>query len=345
MAAPSPFSLPADDLDATCEAARGDLEQLRGARILVTGGTGFLGSWITGALLHARDRLGLRTEVVVLSRDPSRVPLAGREGLRLVAGDVTGLASRDDLGRFDAVLHAAASSSARYGEGDGEPRAMAATIFDGTRAVLEVACRSRARVLFLSSGAVYGPQIEPVDEDAKGAPDPLQPSSAYGEAKRLAENLCAATSASGDAECVIGRLFAFVGPGIPLDAHYAAGNFLAAALERRPIVVEGDGRPLRSYLYGADLPEWCFALLARGGPGRAYNVGSPLPVSVLELAHLCREASGAELPVEVRSAPTPGPAPCYVPVTRRAEDELGLRIRTDLPGALARTLRWLEAGR
>lgn len=345
VAAPSPFGLPSGDLDATCDAARQDLEALRGARILVTGGTGFLGSWITGTLLHACDRFGLACEVAVLSRDPARVDLAERAGLRLVAGDVGGLAGRSDLGRFDVVIHAAASSSARVGEGDGEPRAMAATVFDGTRAALEVAGRSRARLLFLSSGAVYGPQVEPVGEDARGAPDQLQPGSAYGEAKRLAENLCAAASASGDAECVIGRLFAFVGPRIPVEAHYAAGNFLGAALERRAIVVEGDGRPLRSYLYTADLAEWCLALLARGEPGTAYNVGSPSAVSILELAERCRDASGADLPVEVRSPAGTGPVPCYVPVTRRAERDLGLSVRTPLVDALRRTLAWLRAGR
>lgn len=341
MAGSSPWGLPTGDLDATCEAAGDDLEALRGARLLVTGGTGFLGRWITAALAADAARRGRLGEVVVLSRRPEEVPLAGESGMRVVGGDVTALATLSGLGTFDAVVHGAASSSAGYGTGEGEPRAMAATIVDGTRAVLEVAARSAARVLFLSSGAVYGPQQAPVAEDAPGGPDPLDPRSAYGEAKRLAENLCAAATAAGDAACVIARCFAFVGPGIPIRAHYAAGNFLGAALERRPIVVEGDGRPRRSYLYSGDLPEWCLALLARGRSGRAYNVGSPSALTILELARRCGDLGAGGLPVEVRMPPGEGPAPWYVPVTRRAEEELGLSVRTPLPAALSATLRFL----
>lgn len=339
------WDLPAGDLEDACEAAAPDLAALGGARVLVTGGTGFLGRWVTATLAHARARRHWGGELVVLSRRPGSVPAGAAPGVSVVGGDVTALARLGDLGGFDVVVHGAASSSAGFGTGEGEPRAMAATIVDGTRAVLEVAARRRARVLFLSSGAVYGPRTEPVGEDAPGGPDPLEPRSAYGEAKRLAENLCAATTAAGEASCTIARLFAFVGPGIPLRAHYAAGNFLAAALERTPIVIEGDGRPLRSYLYCGDLAPWCLAVLARGAPGRAYNVGSPVPVSILELAETCRAASGADLAIEVRSPPAAGAAPCYVPVTRRAADELGLSPRTGLEDALGRTLAWLRATR
>ena len=343
MAGASPFGLPEADLRAVAEEATADLVALSGTRLLVTGGTGFLGRWLVATLLLAGVP-GPTGELVVLSRRPDAVPLEDGPGLRLLGGDVAHLARREGLGGFDLVVHAAASSSAGHGTGDGEARTMAATIFDGTRAALEVAARRRSRVLFLSSGAVYGPRTAPVAEDDPGAPDPLDPRAAYAEAKRLAENLCASATAAGDVEAVVARCFAFVGPGIPLRAHYAAGNFLADALEARPIAIDGDGRPLRSYLYCADLARWCVALLVRGIPGRAYNVGSPTAVSIRELADRCVTASGRALPVEVGSAPGPGPAPCYVPVVARAKEELGLQVRVGLDQALARTLGWLRAG-
>ena len=90
----------------------------------------------------------------------------------------------------------------------------------------------------------------------------MDPRSAYAEAKRLAETMFAAATESGDVEAVVARLFAFIGPRIPLDAHFAAGNFLRDALAGRPVEVHGDGQPRRSYLYAGDLPEWCWALLA-----------------------------------------------------------------------------------
>ena len=157
---------------------------------------------------------------------------------------------------------------------------MAETIVEGTREVLRAAATKGARVLFLSSGAVYGRQHAAVAEECEGAPDPMDPRSSYGQAKRLAENLCAIATQAGRADVVVARLFAFVGPRIPLGAHFAVGNFLQDALERRPVLVQGDGQARRSYLYAGDLPEWCWAPLARGRAGVAYNVGSPDPVSI-----------------------------------------------------------------
>jgi len=247
------------------------------------------------------------------------------------------------LGAFDLVIHGAASSSATYGLDDGDPREMARTIVDGTLAVLDAAASSSARVLFLSSGAVYGPLRAPVAETATGGPDPMDPRSAYAEAKRLAETMFAAATESGDVEAVVARLFAFIGPRIPLDAHFAAGNFLRDALAGRPVEVHGDGQPRRSYLYAGDLPEWCWALLARGRPGAAYNVGSPEAVTIAELAR--RVAAAGGVGVHIARSPCPDDVPWYVPDTARARIELGLEPRTDLDSSIRRTLAWLADSR
>ncbi|HTX01018.1 MAG TPA: NAD-dependent epimerase/dehydratase family protein [Acidimicrobiales bacterium] len=334
------FGLPLADLDAVVERSSADLVALSGASVLVTGGTGFLGSWIVASLLRANETLGLGQRLVVLSRSPELVPLEQGPGLELVRGDVRIL---PEIGSVDLVVHGAASSAVRFGEGDGEPRALTATIVDGTRAVLELAARSGARLLFLSSGAVYGRQQAPVGEDEHGGPDPLDPRSAYGEAKRLAETLCAVAALAGELEAVVARLFAFVGPRIPLEAHFAAGNFIADALARRPIEVEGDGTAQRSYLYSGDLPQWCAALLARGASGRAYNVGSPEQLSIAELATRVAALVDPPLPVVVRGAQQPQPLSCYVPSVARAASELGLRPEVGLDEALAKTHHWCTA--
>ena len=338
----TPWGLPADDLRTSAEVSGGDLEALRGARVLVTGGTGFLGSWLVASLLEANEMLGLRLRLVLVSRHPSAVPLVEGPSLQVVGGDVRSLRAP---GSFEVILHGAASSSARYGIGDGEPRAMAATIIEGTRAVLEVGRASRARMLFLSSGAVYGPQEAPVDEEVTSGPNPMDPRSVYGQAKRLAETLCASASSAGEVDVVVARLFAFVGPRLPLDAHYAAGNFLGDAVAGRRVRVSGDGRPLRSYLYAGDLPEWCWALLARGVPGRAYNVGSPAALSISELAHRVAALAPGSLAVEFLGSPESGPAPCYVPSTDRVRTELGLQPRTDLDLALRKSYAWFSSRR
>jgi dTDP-glucose 4,6-dehydratase len=293
------------------------------------------------SLIQANHALNLGLQVDLVTRSPGAVPSGVRDEVRLIDSDVRKMASM--AGEYQLIIHGAASSAASYGTGDGDPRRMVRTIVDGTSAVLEVAARTRARVLFLSSGAVYGRQLVPaVAEDETNGPDVLDPRMAYGEAKRLAETLCAVATAADQAEVSIARLFAFVGPRIPLDGHFAAGNFLADALAGRPISVSGDGSAIRTYLYCGDLPEWCWAIASRGRPGTAYNVGSSLPVSIAQLADLVGGLASPALPVHILGEASNRPVHRYVPSTDRAASELGLRGRTDLSTALGKSLRWLE---
>jgi dTDP-glucose 4,6-dehydratase len=153
----------------------------------------------------------------------------------------------------------------------------------------------------------------------------------------VSEFLCAAYGQFYGFDAVIARLFAFVGPLLPLDENYAVGNFIADALHRRPIKIAGDGRPYRSYLYSADLAIWLWSILLRGARGAVYNVGSPNEISIAELAKLVAPDGG----VEVAGTPIPGtPAPRYVPCTRRAETELGLRGWIPVEQGITRTLEW-----
>lgn len=331
------WGLPITDLDEGINETRGDLDALHDARILITGGTGFLGSWLVASLLRANTILDLGIRVVLLTRNPKAIPFCDN-AVNVLEGDVRSL---PEPGAIDVIVHGAAMSSVPYGHGDGEARHMTTTIVDGTMRVLEVASRHHARMLFLSSGAVYGCQTAAVSEDDPHAPDPLDPRSIYAQAKRLAETLCAASTDAGDVQVVIARLFAFVGPRVPLHVHFAIGNFLADVLERRPIEVRGDGRPYRSYLYTGDLPEWCLKILLSGTTGRAYNVGSPDPVSIAELAHRVAMLVEPSLPVRILGEAETGPAPWYVPNTDRATSELALRPRTSLDESLRRTFDWL----
>jgi nucleoside-diphosphate-sugar epimerase len=331
---------PEDDVDRSLTFIADDLARWRGARVLVTGGTGFLGRWMVYTTLRANERLKLGMQVEILSRRPNADLYSRFSDARIIKGDVTNYRTSE---HFDVIIHGAASSSARYGVGDGAPATVVTTIVDGTRQILEIGANSGARVLFLSSGAVYGPQTSPVSERAVTAPDPLVPSSAYGLAKRVAENLCAAATRDHAVQATIARLFAFVGPGIPLDAHFAVGNFISNVLAQEVIEVKGDGRPLRSYLYSGDLSEWCWALLSKGLSGSAYNVGSPAPITVLELAQEVSRLTDPSVAIRVHLAPGNEPPPCYVPITERARSELKLEPRTPLDQALRKTFDWYRS--
>lgn len=292
-------------------------------RILVTGGTGFFGKSLLAE--HRGDR-----ELFVLSRDPDRFlrgnpEFIGLRGVVFLAGDVRDF--KFPAGEFDAVLHAATPASARL-EAE-NPAEMRSIIVDGTEQVLRF-CRERRvpRLLFASSGAVYGPQ-EPECE-RMSEEHPCRPVTVYGKGKLEAERLCLDSGIPS----VIARCFAFVGSYLPQDAHFAAGNFLCDALRNRPIEVRGDGRPLRSYLDASDLVRWLWTLLESGTPGRCYNVGSGDAVSIAGLARRCAALRTPALPVHVAEPPGEGAAPRYVPDVARIQAELGLIPAVDLDTAL-----------
>lgn len=336
----------AADLDLIVEAAEEDIRRLDDLRLFVTGGTGFVGTWLLETLVWSTQRRGAGPVVEVLTRDPSafreRSPhLAGAGCVELRQGDVRRPIAT--AGSPDAIIHAATPASREFNENS--PRLMVDTVVDGMRNVLEVADTAGGpRLLFTSSGAVYGrqpPETTHISEDCMTAPDQMSVANAYHEGKRLAELLGAIATAGGVADVVTGRLFAFVGPHLPIDAHFAIGNFIRDALAGGPVVVEGDGTPFRSYQYAADLIVWMLALLVRGEPGRAYNVGSQEAISIADLAGLVARVIGDDVPVEVRGTPVDGqPSERYVPDCRRAERELDVRNSVSLEEALERTAAW-----
>ena len=336
----------AADLDFILEVAEEDIRQLDGLRLFVTGGTGFVGTWLLEALVWSTHRRRAGPVMEVLTRDPAvfkaRSPhLTGASCVDLLQGDVCEPIATN--GRADAIFHAATPASREFNEQS--PRLMVDTIVDGMRNVLSVAAAAgQPRLLFTSSGAVYGRQPSEVThlvEDSMTAPDQMSVGNAYHEGKRLAELLGAIATDEGAADVVTGRLFAFVGPHLPIDAHYAVGNFIRDALAGGPVVVEGDGSPFRSYQYAADLVVWMLALLVRGEPGRAYNVGSQDAISIADLAELVARVVGDGVPVDVRGTPVDGqPAQRYVPDCQRAEVELHVCNSVPLAEALERTATW-----
>ncbi|MCW8130857.1 MAG: NAD-dependent epimerase/dehydratase family protein [Planctomycetota bacterium] len=341
--------LPTDDLEHVLRHAARAFESLRDARVFVTGGTGFFGTWLLESFAHANAALKLNARAVVLSRDPGafaqKCPhLAEDASLAWLRGDVKDFAFPD--GAFTHVIHAATEASAKLNAE--APLAMFDTIVAGARRTLDFARASGAKTFLLtSSGAVYGRQpadLTHVPETYAGAPDPLAPASAYGAGKRAAEHLCALYAKLFGLDAKIARCYAFAGPHLPLDAHFAIGNFIRDGLRGQPLSILGDGTPYRSYLYAADLAVWLWTILAEGQTARAYNVGSEEPLTIAETARAVARAFSPEPEVRVAQAPTPGRAPeRYVPSTARAREELGLAARISLDEAIRRTVAWHRA--
>jgi nucleoside-diphosphate-sugar epimerase len=333
------------DLDHVLDHTRVLWDELRGERIFITGGTGFFGCWLLESFIWANDRLDLGAKAFVLTRRPeafkAKAPhLALHPSISMFEGEV-----RDfdfPTGTFSHVIHAATEASDRLNTEN--PLLMLDTIVEGTRHTLDFSSGCDAKKFLLtSSGAVYGKQ--PVDmthipEEYFGAPDLLDPKSAYGEGKRMAEQLCTLYS-SLLFETKIARCFAFVGPYLPLDIHFAIGNFIRDALIGGPIVVQGDGTPQRSYLYAADLAIWLWTILFKGQSCRPYNVGSDESLSITKVASRVSELFQPKIKVEIRGTPNQQkPVERYVPDIQRAKQELGLKAEINLSQAIQKTIQF-----
>lgn len=337
------------DLDHVLNHTREHWAELRGGRIFISGGTGFFGCWLLETFAHINDLLNLGATAVVLTRNPStfalKAPhLASHPAIQTHTGDIRTFDF--PAGEFDFVIHAA--TDAVVASAPASQLETVNTIIDGTRRILEFAGASGARgFLFASSGAVYGrqpPELTHVPESYCGSPDPTDTASAYGEAKRLAETLCCLQSLKYGFTARIARCFAFSGPWLPLDRHFALGNFMSDALLGNAIRIEGDGTPIRSYLYASDLAIWLWTILFRGRQGTAYNVGSEIETSIAELASAVVRQIDPALTISVAKSAVPGSLPLrYVPSTGRARTDLGLRQHVTMEDSVARMAEWYGA--
>lgn len=337
-------AFPRDDLADAVELAGDFWRSHSGARIFLTGGTGLIGRWLIEVVQAANDMVDSRMEIVALVRDESsaraRLPNFERSDLRLIPGDVRTFAGQ--TGQFDLCIHAAA----QIGSGkSGDALEVFDTIVTGTRRVSDLAYRARAkRLLLTSSGAVYGeqpPLMEKVREDYQGAPL-LRVEAAYGNAKRAAEWIAAAaaTDSAAGFTATIARIFAVVGPGVPLNRQFALGNFIRDAVDGRPIHVISDGRSVRSYLYLSDVCVWLLRILGYGQNGEAYNVGSEREVSIMRLAEMIGATVGIEGIERTYSTTDASTPPRYVPDTSKAQRYLGVQETVPLETALVKTIEW-----
>jgi nucleoside-diphosphate-sugar epimerase len=338
--------LPSPDLELILQETQNLWEPIRGQRLFITGGTGFFGSWLLESFCHINDALDLNASATVLTRNPAhfqtKAPhLANHRHVELLAGDVRDFKFPD--GRFPFVIHAATEASAR--QAMEAPLEMLSTIVAGTERTLQFAAsHETVRFLLTSSGAVYGKQpssITHVPEEYAGCPDPLDPASVYAEGKRMAELLCSLYQKTKGVECAIARCWAFCGPHLPLDTHFAVGNFIGNVLQGKPIQIQGDGTPRRSYLYAADLTIWLWTMLFRAPALVPINVGSEEDLSIREIAEKVAAVLNPDTAIHVAGVSVPGAAPSrYVPAVGRAEELLGLRQIVGLEEAIGRTAAW-----
>lgn len=362
----------ADDLSAVLDGSEPLWRELNEAHVLITGGTGFVGCWLLEAALWARARYNVALRIDILARRPERLAaiaphLVADPAVRLVRGDVrTGDLSLVESGgaadvdvddsrqvaqvAYTHVIHAATETNVAL---DNPPplAAFDASVI-GTRHVLDLCERNPVqRFLLVSSGAVYGRAHtldRPLTETDSLAGVRGDLVGAYALGKAAAEFLAMASGAALGFTAVSARCFSFIGPYQPFNSGFAAGNFIRDALEGKEILIKGDGTPVRSYLYGADMALWLWTIMLRGQHGDIFNVGSDQPISIGELAtQIAREVAVVvpvrECPVVIARQPTGGHAELFAPDVERARTRFGLRVDTPLGIAIRRTAQWALA--
>ena len=300
-------------------------EDSSGKHLFLTGGTGFFGKSILDML--RRGFLG-RTRFTILSRDPETFlrwnpEFAGMERVRFIKGDIRDFDFPDC--KFDGIIHGATPAVTTL-----QPGEMRNIILEGSKRVLEFARYAEIpRLLFISSGAVYGPLPSGVLRASETFS--CVPVTEYGIAKLEAEDMFFSSGISS----VAARCFAFIGPRLDLNIHFAVGNFLRNCLNGEEIIIKGDGTPLRSYLYADDLVQWLFTIMARGNSGESYNVGSPEAISIAELAAAVAAHFDPAPSIRICRKPIPGAVPeIYVPDVSKAMNELGVKVNISFSEAV-----------
>lgn len=338
-----------DDFAQIAEQGSASFEKLKNANIFLTGGTGFIGTWLLEAIRFTNESRATNIKVTVLTRNPQAFQskyshLFSYPHFHFIGGDVLNLTNALSItgDRYSHLIHAATDASAELNEVN--PLQMFDTVVLGTRQILDFAVKTKIpKALVLSSGAVYGQQpvgVEFIAEDSLSAPDCLNARNTYAEGKRASEMLCAIYAKQFGLDIRVARIFALLGPLLNLGIHFAAGNFIRDAMAGKKITVSGDGRPVRSYLYPSDLIVWLLAILTHGKAGAAYNVGSEDAISIADLAALTSAVVGNH-GYEVLGLSDSGWNPGrYVPSNELIRSELNVKQTVKLDEAIRRTALW-----
>jgi UDP-glucuronate decarboxylase len=312
-------------------------------RVLVTGGAGFLGSWICDVLIEQGAKVicldnfssGLRLNVA---------HLLGEDEFRLIEHDISQPISFSE--KIDVVIHMASRASPFEFEHYPIEILKANTI--GVLTALEIAKKHGARLIYTSTSEVYGnPSMVPTPETYNGNVNPVGPRGCYDEAKRCGEAYVTAYRKQHALDTRIARIFNTYGPRIRSDGIYARAvpRFIDQALSNRPITVFGNGTQTRSFTYVTDQIEGLLKLAALDDArGSIVNIGNDKETKIIDMAKLALDMTGS------RAGMTYHPLPEDDPLRRRpdisrAKELLGWRPRVDLEDGLRRTVEWFSSKR
>lgn len=307
--------------------------------ILVTGGSGFVGSNLCERLLHEGchvmcvDNLytGNLNNIRNLMDEPNfefrQIDVADREGL----------ATLHSL-HIDEIYHLACPASPIHYQKDAVYTTRVSV--EGTLNMLELAKHNNCPILYSSTSEVYGnPLVHPQREDYLGNVNTIGPRACYDEGKRCAESLCMDYHRQYGVDVRIIRIFNTYGPRMAVDDGRVISNFVVQALQGKAITVNGDGSQTRSFMYIDDLIEGMLRVM-KGDYQLPINLGNPEEVTVLELAHKILELTGSPSQIMFRSLPEDDPCRRCPDISLATKCLDGWNPKVSLQEGLLKTIKY-----
>ena len=319
-------------------------KNLKRKKIFITGGTGLFGYWLIRSFVYANEKLKLNSKLYILTRKKNIkksliYKLCANKNVSFCIGDIRNFKKIRE--KFDYIMHGA-TTSARETYNKQNPEEKFDIILNGTKYILDFAVRNKCKnFLYISSGSVYGNYPKKVSEKNDLSPETnntISDLNILGESKRRAESLVSIYSKKENFNMKIVRCFSFVGPLIPLDIHYAIGNFLGKSAMNQSITLNSNGKSKRSYMYMSDLAIWLWTILLKGKKNQIYNLGSDKAISILNLAKLINRLTGNKKKIKSQKLKNTYNNN-YVPSILKAKRDLGLKIKVPLNKAILKTYK------
>ncbi len=283
-------------------------KSLNNESLLILGGTGLFGKTLLPALVKEIEENNINTKITIVTRNKSNalanIPVLKKTIFDLIEFDFL-LGSEFGFNlKCSYILHMAATAAQDTFSGISQIKKYQLLVNSTNFVSKLINYRSVKRVVFVSSGIAYGDVAE-YREGIFGHINHLDPSSSLALGKVSAEyilkNICDQT----DTELSIARCFSFISKFLPLDIHYAIGNFVKAAIDGEDIIIRGDGKDIRSYQHVEDAVDWISYLITNEKPPLIMNIGSDESLSIENLALLVKKLVNQNCKILVQNKKPP----------------------------------------
>jgi len=326
------------------------IQELKGKTILITGGTGFMGSWIAEMVNYMNEAHNMEITLFLMARNKSQFEkklkhLKDSNNIKFIYSDVRENPVIPKTVNY--IIHAAANPDSRFHAS--QPFDTMSTVAEGVSSVFKSASRlsNLNNIINISSSAVYSKKLgqnEKFCEDSTGAPSDGDLPDYFASANIYSENLSSAARSQLRLPIAIVRPFTFCGPYQSIDSPWAINNFINDAINKRPIRIHNNGEVVRSYMYGSDLAAWLLVMLVHANNGQVYNVGNSNGYPLKDIAEKVASCFSPNPKIMLNTSLIPSSSHnILLPSTEKSEKEFGLKLFTDIDTSVKRSVEWFKS--